>query len=98
MRDLCVSPKNHHEKAFKHFESVKGRFACGKHPNEKANWGLSKSKLILLAENTKMSKQTQLLNKSNAILLAENTKMSKQTQLLNKSNAILRKHLSILRK
>ncbi|MEH2238399.1 MAG: hypothetical protein V7K30_19595, partial [Nostoc sp.] len=50
---------------------------------------LSKSNAILLAENTKMRKQTQLLSKSNAILLAENTKMRKQTQLLSKSNAIL---------
>jgi hypothetical protein len=47
------------------FEKVKAYFTCGKHQNEKANSGLrkqklllSKSKLILLAENTKMSKQT----------------------------------------
>jgi len=38
------------------FEKVKADFACGKHQNEKANWGLRKSKLILLAENTKMRK------------------------------------------
>ncbi|MEH2243099.1 hypothetical protein [Nostoc sp.] len=47
-------------------------FACGKHPNEKVNWGLSKSNAFLLAENTKM-------NKSNAFLLAESTEMRKQT-------------------
>ncbi|WP_143854105.1 hypothetical protein [Nostoc sp. 'Peltigera membranacea cyanobiont' 210A] len=40
------------------FEKVKAHFACGKHQNEKANWSLNKSKLILLAENTKMRKQT----------------------------------------
>jgi hypothetical protein len=43
---------------------------------------LSKSKLLLLAENTKMSK-------SKLVLLAENTKMRKQKLLLSKSNAIL---------
>jgi hypothetical protein len=31
---------------------------CVNYLNEKANWGLRKSKLILLAENTKMKKQT----------------------------------------
>ncbi|MBD2560992.1 MULTISPECIES: hypothetical protein [Nostoc] len=50
---------------------------------------LSKSNVILLAENTKMRKQTQLLSKPNGILLAGNTEMRKQTQLLSKSNVIL---------
>jgi hypothetical protein len=55
----------------------------------KQNAILSKSKLILLAENTKMRKQNAILSKSNAILLAENTKMRKQNAILSKSNAIL---------
>ncbi|QFS47001.1 hypothetical protein GXM_04482 [Nostoc sphaeroides CCNUC1] len=29
------------------FEKAKASFTCGKHQNQKANWGLSKSKLLL---------------------------------------------------
>ncbi len=50
---------------------------------------MSKQKLILLAENTKMSKQNNKMSKQKLILLAENTKMSKQKLILSKSNAIL---------
>ncbi|MEH1901450.1 MAG: hypothetical protein V7L04_08560 [Nostoc sp.] len=57
---------------------------------------MSKSKVILLAENTEMRKQTQLLSKPKVILLAENTEMRKQTQLLSKPNAILNKSNAIL--
>ncbi|MEH2090370.1 MAG: hypothetical protein V7K61_27235 [Nostoc sp.] len=31
---------------------------CGNYLNKQANWGLRKQKLLLLAENTKMRKQT----------------------------------------
>ncbi|MGF1988391.1 MAG: hypothetical protein RMY62_011070 [Nostoc sp. ZfuVER08] len=48
--------KHQNEKVKRYFEKVKADFTCGKHQNEKANWGLRKSKLILLAENTKMRK------------------------------------------
>ncbi|MCC5644046.1 hypothetical protein LC607_14025 [Nostoc sp. CHAB 5824] len=52
---LQKTPKSESELGF---EKVKASFTCGKHQNEKANWGLRKQKLILLAENTKMRKQT----------------------------------------
>jgi len=55
----------------------------------KLNTKMSKSNALLLAENTEMRKQIDILSKSNAILLAENTEMRKQIDLLSKSNAIL---------
>ncbi|YAG04202.1 hypothetical protein NSTC731_00399 [Nostoc sp. DSM 114167] len=74
-------------------------------PSHETNRGLSKSKVILLAENTQMRKHSSILSKSKVILLAENTEMRKHLSILSKSKVILlaentemRKHSSILSK